>query len=339
VSDRSSIPDLTSVELPSEHSGDTRTPTVLPASLIICSRNRSDMLRDTLRSVLSGRAIPAEVLVIDQSDIPNPEVEVLSRPRGCTLRYVWTHEAGLSRANNTGYELASHEIIAFMHDDVFVEDSWFDNLISALQSYGRRCVVTGRVVPSSPELPGAFAPTLKVDTEPAEYVGRVGKDVLKPFNVALFREALEEVGGFDPRLGPGTAFPGAEDSDLGYRLLEAGMCIRYVPEATVEHRAWRPAKDYLPLRWAYGVAQGAFFAKHARPVDGYLLRRLIRDWGRRVLRFPSRIVREGSRALGDPLFILGNAVGAARWIRMYGLGPYWRAENTSSIDRAASDGH
>jgi GT2 family glycosyltransferase len=122
------------------------------------------------------------------------------------------------------------------------------------------------------------------------------------------------VKGFDVRLGPGTVFPGAEDSDLGFRLLEAGYRIVYVPEAIIYHRAWRRAQDYLPLRWHYGVAQVGFFAKHLRRDDLYMLKRLAQDARRRTKRFPRRLWQEKSRALGDPLFLLGNLVGAIRWL-------------------------
>jgi GT2 family glycosyltransferase len=296
----------------------TARPVVHPVSLIVCSRNRLEMLRDTIESVLGGSAIPAEIIVVDQSDVPDPGIESAAGGTGCELRYHWTDERGLSRANNLGTALASHDIVAFMHDDVFVEADWFAQLIRALHAAPEQSVVTGRVIPTPPEVPGGFAPTLIVDTTAAVYSGRVGKDVLKPFNVALHRQALNEVGGFDPRLGPGTPFPGAEDSDLGFRLLEAGYRILYVPGATVNHRAWRLAEDYLPLRWGYGVAQGAFFAKHLNPRDPYMLRRMARDWLRRTARFPLRLVREGRRGFGDPLFIGGNVVGMLRWYKMHG---------------------
>jgi len=271
------------------------------------------MLIESIQSVLEGEAIPAEILVVDQSDQPDGLVADLTVPPGCSLTYRWTSERGLSRANNLGIEAARYDIVAFTHDDVRADTKWYAALIGRLQEAGQSTVVTGRVVAGDPEVPGGFAPTLTHESEAARYEGRVGKDVLKPLNMALYRSVAEAVGGFDPNLGPGTPFPGAEDADLGFRLLEAGFAIEYLPEATIYHRAWRAPEDYLPLRWAYGLAQGAFFAKHASRSDRYMLRRMGRDWLRRLRRFPRRLSTEGRRALGDPLFITGNVVGAARW--------------------------
>jgi hypothetical protein len=87
----------------------------------------------------------------------------------------------------------------------------------------------------------------------------------------------------------------------------------YVPEAVLVHRAWRPPGDYLPLRWRYGLAQGAFYAKHLHRRDRHVLGRFAADLRHRAGRFPRRLREEGSRAFGDPAFVMGNLVGAFRW--------------------------
>lgn len=286
------------------------------SSLIICSRNRADMLIATIESILQGNDVPTELIIIDQSDVAHASLAAWKSER-CEIRYIRSQTVGLSRANNLGTAAARYDLLAFTHDDVIVTPTWFGTLIQALVTAGPQAIVTGRVLPSAPEMPGGFAPTLKVDDEPAKYEGRVGIDVLKPLNMAMYRSALEKVGGFDERLGPGTPFPGAEDSDLGFRLLEAGYRVIYVPEAILYHRAWRTDQEYLPLRWRYGVAQGAFFAKHLKLHDLYMLRRMLIDHKRRARRFPRRMWYERRRALGDPLFIIGNLVGAFQWFRTH----------------------
>ncbi|HEY7530693.1 MAG TPA: glycosyltransferase [Gemmatimonadota bacterium] len=283
----------------------------LAVSLVVCTRDRPEMLAETLRSILDGDAVPAELIVVDQS-------RRSSRPsglpaRGCDVRWLTIDGVGLSRANNAGAAAARHDRLVFTHDDVRVAPGWLGALTGALQRAGERTVVTGRILAGEPEVAGGYAPTLRVQVEPAVYEGRIGYDVLKPLNMAMHRSTLAAVGGFDERLGPGTPFPGAEDSDLGFRLLEAGYRIVYVPEAVLHHRAWRTGREYLPLRWRYGIAQGAFYAKHLRRSDLHVLKRAARDVQWRASQFPRRLRREGLRALGDPVFVVGNVVGAARW--------------------------
>jgi GT2 family glycosyltransferase len=285
----------------------------LPVSLIICSRNREQMLAATVESVLQAETIPAELIIIDQSDSPNALL-VERFGRLCNLRYIWSETRGLSQANNRGAELARHELLVFTHDDVLVAPDWLASLIQTLLEHGPETVVTGRVLASSEKGRKGFAPALKTEERAAFYQDGAGIGMLKPLNMALYRATFQQIGGFDPKLGPGTPFPGAEDSDLGFRLLKQGYRLRYVPEAVVYHRAWRPEHEYLPLRWGYGIAQGAFYAKHLKRLDRWIVRHIIWDIRRRLWRFPVRLWREPLRAWGDPLFLLGNLIGAIRWL-------------------------
>lgn len=286
----------------------------LPAcSLIICSRNRPRILADSVASVLAGAEVPAEIVIVDQSNAANPELATLTTDRPCRIRYIWTQSVGLSRANNMGSAAASHELLAFTHDDVLVSPTWIGTLVRAAVAAGRRCVVTGQVRLTEPEEVGGFQLTMKGDPSPAIYEGRVGKDVLLPLNMAMYRSAVNEVGGFDVRLGPGTPFPSAEDNDFGFRLLEAGYRVIYVPEAVVSHRLWRSAESYLPLRWGYGLGRGAFYAKHLSLRDRYVLRRMIHDIKEHMLSLTWKLPRKRKEALGDAILAIGILLGAVKW--------------------------
>ena len=289
-----------------------------PVSVIISTRDRPEMLDTVVRSILAGDVVPDELVIVDQSERRSPQ----SWPDvGCCVRHLHPPLVGMSRANNHGVAAASHDTLLFTHDDVIVDSRWLAELAGAVDALGDAGAATGRVATTEPEVDGGFAPALRDETEPATHRGRVGHDVLKPMNLGMRRSVFDRVSGFDGRLGPGTVFPGAEDSDLGFRILEAGYRIDFVPQAIVYHRAWRAGSDYMPLRWRYGMAQGAFYAKHLSRNDLHMLRRAGRDLRRRVRRFPSRVRNEGSRALGDPIFIAANVVGAARWWLANGRAP------------------
>jgi GT2 family glycosyltransferase len=289
-----------------------------PTTLIICSRNRPKLLLEAVASVLKGDAVPTEMIVIDQSSVPNAALANRKSDRHCDVRYVRTPSVGLSRARNTGIAEARYDVLAIIDDDMLVDPSWFEALIGCLCRAGERAVVTGCVLPAIAEVPGGFVPAVVSKTAPAIYEGRIGTDVLAGGHMAAFRSLLETVGGFDERLGAGSDFPSAEDNDLGFRLLETGARILYAPEAVVHHRAWRTKKEYLGIRWNYGLGKGGFYAKHLSLSDRYMLRRMGWDIWHRLVRLPRRLAAAPRETLGDLVYIGGIIFGATSWLTTHG---------------------
>jgi GT2 family glycosyltransferase len=280
-------------------------------SVVICTRGRPDLLLDTVASLFAGDPLPREVVVVDQSATPGP-LDRLTAPDGTTLVHHHDRGTGLSRAINIGVRLATQDVLLFTHDDVLLASDWVAQLADAVERLEPDGVPTGRVLAGAAELHGGLVPTVKEDEEPELYHGRIGADVLYPLNFGLHRATFERVGGFDERLGPGTPYPAAEDNDFGFRLLEAGCTIAYVPEAVLEHRGWR--SDYVKLRWAYGMGQGAYYAKHLSLRDRYMLGRMARDIRSRVFELPKLALSNRRRGLGNVVFIAAACVGCVRWL-------------------------
>ena len=287
---------------------------VLPqSSLIICSRNRPNLLFETVESVLRGDAVPSEMIIVDQSSAPHLELSQVKTKKPCEIRYIHSKAVGVGAGRNLGITSSRFEILIFIDDDMFVERNWYRNLVQAAIQAGAYSVVTGQVVAGESEAPGDKAPSIMMDQQPAIYEGRIGKDVLYTGNMGAYRSVFDRVGLFDERLGPGTSFPAAEDNDLGFRLLEQGFCIWYVPEAVVYHRAWRSERESLALKWRYGVGRGAYYAKHMSWRDPYMFSRMIRDTKRSLMNFFGDMIYR-RRLKFDFLFsALGILYGAIRW--------------------------
>ncbi len=292
-----------------------------PSSLVICTRNRPRLVWQAVESVLSGTELPTELIVVDQSEVPHAQLASLADRGDCQVRYVWMHTVGASRARNHGASIAQHAIVAFIDDDMLVAPEWYARLIRALVQAGPGSVVTGRVLPGPVEVPRGFVPALVEGTESRSHAGRIGTDVLPGCHFALDRLAFLGVGGLDEQLGPGARFPAAEDNDLGFRLLEAGLRIVYAPECVIYHRAWRSTSAFWPLRWAYGRGQGAFYAKHLSLRDTHMARRLAWDIGLRTIRFPWRFIHRPRLALADLVFTVGLVTGCAEWLARHALQP------------------
>lgn len=269
-----------------------------PSTVVIATKDRPRLAREAVAAIRAGETVPEEILVVDQSDEP---VEADgARTEAIPAR-------GLSAARNHGIRAAAHDVVLLVDDDILVAPGWHRALVEAVAG-GARTVATGRVVIGEPEIPGGFSPASAPSEEPATYRGRIGADVLAGGNMAARRDALVDVGLFDERLGPGTAHPSAEDNDLGFRLLEAGYEIAYVPEALAVHRAWRSERQHIVYRWRYGLGKGGFYSKHA------LRGRMRGDIAPRVRRLPGG-VRPGRRraAAGDLAYVAGILAGTASW--------------------------
>jgi GT2 family glycosyltransferase len=286
----------------------------LPAiSLVIPTRDRPQMLAETVASILAGDRLPAEIVVADQSSGPRAR---LPEREGVDVVHLQLSSAGLSRARNAAIAVARHELLVFTDDDVLVETDWLGRLVDALLAAPPRSAVTGTVLPATTE---GHVPSVTHRTQPEVFSGRPFADPLFPNNMALRRAAFDEIGLFDERLGAGAEFPSAEDSDFGYRLLEAGYEIAFVPEAVLYHRGVRRGRQLAALDWAYGRGQGAFYAKHMSLSDRHIMRRFGRNVAFRLRRMPP-IVRGDRGAAREAIYLAGLVVGSLQWWRRHGRG-------------------
>jgi GT2 family glycosyltransferase len=282
-------------------------------SVIIPSRNRPQLLLDAVESVLRGDEVPAELIIVDQSDMPDPALKAFTTNRACAVRYLWTRSVGASRARNEGTAAAMHDVIVHTDDDMLFAPSWLRELAAALIAAGPRGVVTGKVEPGSESGNDGFVPSTKtVDTREV-HQGRIREDVLYTGNMAMHRSVTAEVGLFDERLGPGSRFSSAQDNDFGFRLLENGYRIVYEPAAVAYHQAWRCRDDYLPLQWRYGRGQGAFYAKHLSWRDRFMLGRMAYDIGWNILKLGWEVLRNPYNAAGRFIYVAAVILGAVEW--------------------------
>ena len=258
--------------------------------------------------------MPLEIVVVDQSANPPGGIAELGEGTEVAVRHLRTPTRGLSSARNLGAAEARGTIVAFIDDDVLAEPTWLAAMVAAFDDPHGARVVSGRVLGGEPEVADGFAPAIDgPNFERRVFHGRLPIDVLAGGNMAVDKAIFARLGGFDERLGAGSGFPSAEDNDLGLRLLDAGLGILNLPDATVVHRAWRPGREYPRLRWRYGLGKGGFYAKYARSGDLYGLRRAIRDLRKRLVSAPRGLGRP-RYAAGELTYAAGVVAGMLRWL-------------------------
>jgi glycosyltransferase involved in cell wall biosynthesis len=233
----------------------------MDVSLIICTRNRSKQLARCLEAVRAiSFARPWELIVVDNgsTDETADALRQFASTAAVPTHCVFEPKKGLGNAHNAGLKVARGEILAFTDDDCYPAGDFLTCIWSAFEdpSVG---YITGRILLHDP----ADHPiTIRESTIPLTFPGRsyISAGTVAGANMAFRREALLEIGGFDPLFGPGSLF-NAEELDAAGRVSAKGWKGQYCPAVTVRHHHGRKASDVPGLWKSYGIGAGAYHIK------------------------------------------------------------------------------
>lgn len=254
----------------------------LPAdvTLILCSRERPDLLRDALASVAAATPADVDVLVVDSGSTTDATGRVA---RSAGVRCVRTDVRGLSIARNIGLRATERDIVVYTDDDCIATAGWIEALLPHFDAPDVG-VVTGRMLDH----------TKVGSTEEYHHKSHFtdiadGLDAGHGALMAFRRAPLVELGGFDEVLGAGRRFAGAEDLDAFCRMIAAGWRAVHEPASVVHHVYTRVGENYRDLLYGYGLGMGALARKWSR-ID--------KTTGRVMLTVAlSRQLRKAARAL------------------------------------------
>jgi GT2 family glycosyltransferase len=240
-------------------------------TVAVAACDRPEALLRCLEAIAAGHALPSELIVVDQSRDGGVAGALDQWARAPTpVHYVRQPRRGLSASRNAALSAAGQPIIAFTDDDCVPDASWVAAAHRVLAREPGLAAVTGRVLPLGEAQPGTYVVSPRTSSHARTFHGRVLPwRVGTGGNFTARRECLERIGGFDERLGAGSAGRAAEDAELLYRLLRAGERIRYEPEALVYHER-QTAAQRMASRFGYAHGIGALCALHLRKGDPYV---------------------------------------------------------------------
>jgi len=248
-------------------------PAPQPITVVVCTRDRGALLRESLEAIRAIDYPLVEVLVVDNAP-SDDETRALLADEFPEFRYVREDRAGLSHARNAGLNAATTGIVAYTDDDVIVDPQWLWAITAGFARADDVGCVTG-IVPSG-ELRNAVqawfdarvswskltaARTFRLSDPPDDLpmfpfcVGEFGTGA----NFAVHRDHMLALGGFDTALGAGTRTKGGEDLDMFVRMLYDGQAIVVNPAAVVWHRH----RDDLAALEAQAVGYGRGFGAWA----------------------------------------------------------------------------
>jgi GT2 family glycosyltransferase len=209
-------------------------------SVIVPVRDGLPWFEEQLRSLVAQRCSTEWEVVIADNGSTDGTRELAERWAAVDPRITVVDAgsiAGAPAARNAAVRVARGELLAFCDADDVVLAGWLAACVTALATAD---VVAGSFdfwslngIPATEHTPAAVR---QLGFLPAGLGA----------NLAVRRDAFEEVGGFDEHMVPG------EDVDLCWRLQLAGHRFALAPQAVVAKRARQEFGDVFHQAFAYG---------------------------------------------------------------------------------------
>lgn len=205
--------------------------------IILCTRNRAESLRLTLSSLEQVRVPPwlsPRLLVVDNASTDaTGDLLAALRLGNMPHRVTVEDQPGLSRCRNRGIRESDGDILLFTDDDVRLPTQWLERMCRPMEA-GRVQAVAGGVRLAGDLLPAWAGPYVRASLASTESLDATAPGTLVGANMAISRQALTRVPGFDEELGAG-ALGFGEETLFAWQLLETGATIGSALDAAVEH--------------------------------------------------------------------------------------------------------
>ena len=239
---------------------------IMDASIIVCTYNRAESLRDTLRALQALKSSASrnwEVVVVDNNSSDHTRAVVEEAQRDWPLlRYEFEIQQGLSHARNHGIACARGEVLLFTDDDVLPEPDWLEATMEGLAKH-QADACGGYIAPiwetpPPPWLTERFYGFLAIRTDRGDDHPLTAASQT-PFgaNMAIKKKVFEQVGLFDTDRGrKGNVLASGEDGEMFQRILASGFKAVFLGTSRVHHKveSFRLTKRYF-RRWRFQTSR------------------------------------------------------------------------------------
>lgn len=188
-------------------------------SIVIPTRDRKHALEKCLSSLLEQSLSKDEYEIIVIDDGSTDDTKPLLDSLKCSnevLKYFKQENKGRGPARNLGIKNANGSIVAFIDDDCIADRCLLENALKYFNE-SEIGIVKGKVISKGAET-----------TPLTRTVVSMSKKDTHTCNIFYLKKALDEVGGFKL-----TQF--REDTDLAWRVLDAGYKRTFAPDSIVIH--------------------------------------------------------------------------------------------------------
>lgn len=228
-----------------------KSPEYFPeVSIIIAARNCEKDLPDTLSSIktIDYPKENIEVIVIDDASTDDTASIAQKLSNKVIKRTV---RGGCPGARNTGIMQSSNEIVVFVDADVSVTKNWLKKLVQPFKD--NLVWATGGFIKNKINKENNLSKYKQLDLE---YRKRSKNTKSVPGSNSAFRRIVfEELGLFNTKL------KGAEDTEISYKILNAGYKLVFVEDAVIYHPFPSDIISYFRKEISYSLASTLMYAK------------------------------------------------------------------------------
>jgi glycosyltransferase involved in cell wall biosynthesis len=231
-------------------------------SALVCTSSRDRSVADTVSSILANRHPNFELIVVDQSK--DNETREALRPFSTDprLKILNSLTSGKGYALNAGLRETKGTAVAITDDDCTVPPNWLETFAAIFAAHPKVAVAFCCVEAGDHDRTAGFIPDyvrtgdrMLTTMHDARYVRGMGA------GVAVRRNMIEEIGGFDSMLGPGSRFPDCDDRDIAMRALLAHYHVYETSTIAVKHFGFRTWKQGRQLARRNFLGIGATYSK------------------------------------------------------------------------------
>jgi cellulose synthase/poly-beta-1,6-N-acetylglucosamine synthase-like glycosyltransferase len=223
------------------------------ASVIVPAFNAEKTIGACIESLLAQGQKALEIIVVDDGSADRT-LEIIMGFGGVKL--VKQNHAGPAVARNRGAKAAKGEIIIFTDSDCIAEPDWLEEM---LKPFSDPVVagVQGRYKCRQREIVARLI-QLEIGQRYEKMEGKNSIDFISTYSAAYRKSVFEEFKGFD------TSFPMAsgEDTDLSFRVHEAGCKMVFSPKAIVWHTHPTSWKKYFRVKFFRAFWRTKVYRKH-----------------------------------------------------------------------------
>lgn len=217
-------------------------------SVLICTYNRSDLLKLALESLVDGtEEKPDQIIVVNGGD-ERTDILVdrfIARRTKIDIKIIKTKNINLATSRNIGLPHCDGSIIAMTDDDAEVFPDWVRLMKSTHNRHPEAGAIGGEVLGTSNKT--IVEKISNVVTFPRWQTERDVR-TLPGVNISYKKEAVEKVGFQDVTLFRG------EDVDYNWRIINSGYKILYDPSIKVYHHHRPTRKALIHQHYMYGRA-------------------------------------------------------------------------------------